>query len=73
MSTINSYQTSINRATAYWMARIAKAVYLKKSDNTPDETAILTDLQTEDAEFASVFSTIRNCAQAALIEHKIYF
>lgn len=73
MATINPYQTSLNRSTAYWMARIAKAVYLKQADDAPDETAILNDLQAEDSDFTMVFGTSRNSAQAALIEHKNFF
>lgn len=73
MMTIDPYKTGLNRETAYWMARIAKAVYLKKLDDAPDEAAILVDLQAEDADFISVVGTNRNSAQAALIEHRNYY
>ncbi len=73
MKTIDPYKASLNRETAYWMARIAKIVYLKKADDAPDEAAILADLQAEDSGFISVLGTNHKSAQAALIEHQNYF
>lgn len=73
MKKVDPYKTCLNSSTAYWMARIAKAVYLKKADDAPDEAAILADLQADDAAFSSVLGTNLNSAQAVLIEHQDYF
>ena len=71
---IAPYKTTLNQANAYWMAKIAKEVYLKISDKdaSPDEDAILNALKKEDSDFISVFGANKNSAQAALIEHKDY-
>jgi hypothetical protein len=73
MKTVSPYQTTLNENTAYWMARIAKAVYLKTTDDSPDESAILSELKQDDGSFISVSGTNKNSAQAALIEHENYF
>jgi triacylglycerol lipase len=72
MKKVDPYKTCLNSSTAYWMARIAKAVYLKKADEAPDEEAILADLKAEDTSFRSVLGTSKNSAQAALVEHSNY-
>mgnify|MGYP000470556748 CR=1 FL=1 len=71
---VSPYKTKLDEGNAYWMARISKEVYLKKSedDQTPDEEAILTNLKQEDDGFLSVSGANNNSAQAALIEHKDY-
>jgi len=39
MKTVSPYTTNLDSGNAYWMARISKEVYLKKSDGNqmPDE------------------------------------
>ena len=46
MQTVNPYKTNLDQGNAYWMARISKEVYLKKSDinQMPDEEKILKNL-----------------------------
>jgi len=75
MKTIEPNTTKLSSGNAYWMARIASVVYMKKSDNdhAPDEGKILADLKTEDPKFLNVYGYSKNTAQAALIEHKDYF
>lgn len=74
MNSVEPYKTGLSKNNAYWMARIAKAVYLKKGKSeAPDEAAILKDLKDEDPKFRSVTGETNNSAQAALIEHDDYF
>lgn len=73
MNSVEPYKTTLCKSNAYWMARIAKAVYLKKADDAPDEAAILKDLKDEDPKFKSVHGVSKNSAQGALIEHDDYF
>jgi hypothetical protein len=72
--TVSPYKTLLDAGNAYWMARLSKVVYLKKSEDNqaPDEKAILADLKAQDDKFISVFGTDKNSAQAALIEHEDY-
>ncbi len=72
MKKTSPYKTKLDAGNAYWMARIAKEVYLKKSeeDLTPDEQKILGNLQEEDEGFTSVFGINNKSAQAAVVEHK---
>ncbi|HEY9645296.1 MAG TPA: lipase family protein [Chroococcidiopsis sp.] len=73
MPTIEPYKTTLSQGNAYWMARIASAVYIRNPvDFSPDEPRILEDLHSEDPDFLSVFGVSKNSAQAALIEHKDY-
>lgn len=74
MNKVEPYKTGLSKGNAYWMARIAKAVYLKKGNSdAPDEAKILQDLKDEDPKFRSVRGETNNSAQAALIEHDDYF
>jgi predicted lipase len=74
MNSVEPYKTTLSKNNAYWLARIAKAVYLKKpNSDAPDEAAILKDLKDEDPKFRSVLGESKNSAQAALIEHDDYF
>lgn len=69
---VSPYKTSIDKNNAYWMARLARAVYISKEDNSPDEKNILDDLKTEDPKFQTVKGVSNNSAQAAFIEHENY-
>ncbi|HEY5603924.1 MAG TPA: lipase family protein, partial [Gammaproteobacteria bacterium] len=74
MNAVEPYKTGLSQSNAYWMARIAKAVYYKRANSdTPDEAQILQDLKAEDPKFRSVTGESKNSAQAALIEHDDYF
>ena len=68
------YTTGLHAGNAYWMARLAKEVYL--SDSTPnpkpDEERILANLLEDDKRFVSVLGVSCNSAQAAVIEHQDY-
>ncbi len=68
------FKSKLDRDTAYWMARLAKVVYLKQSSSNqkPHENNILKDLQAEDPNFISVKGYDNNSAQGALIEHQDY-
>ena len=57
---VSPYKTSIDKDNAYWMARLAKAVYTSKDDNSPDDEAILKELKAEDPKF-------QNCRRVFLI------
>ncbi|SDP84234.1 lipase family protein [Desulforhopalus singaporensis] len=74
MNKITPYKTVLDANTAYWMARISKEIYLKKSDGNqiPDEEKILKNLKNNDLKFISVFGVDKNSAQAAVIEHEDY-
>lgn len=74
MKTVKPYTTALNPGNAYWMARLAQAVYCRRSeeDFMPDEDKILANLQAEDDKFISVTGFSQNSAQAALIEHQDY-
>ena len=67
--------TTLDAGNAYWMAKLAKAVYCKKSEEEtrPDEEKILHDLKQEDKDFISITGFDKNSAQAMLVEHKDYF
>ncbi len=71
---VSPYKTQLDRGTAYWMARLSKAVYKQQSNTNqkPHETQILKDLKSEDGDFISVKGYDKNSAQAALIEHNDY-
>ena len=71
---VSPYTTNLDCGNAYWMARLSKEIYLKKSDDNqiPDEDKILQNLQQDDREFVSVTGVDNNSAQAALIEHEKY-
>ncbi len=72
--TVSPYKTKVDAGNAYWMARLSKAVYTRRSedDEYPDEDAILQELQAEDEHFLSVKGANKNSAQAALIAHRDY-
>ncbi|MCI0505187.1 MAG: lipase family protein [Gammaproteobacteria bacterium] len=73
MNSVEPYRTTLSKGNAYWMARIAKAVYLKRANSDePDKNKILEDLRTEDPKFRDVIPASKNSAQAALIEHDDY-
>ena len=69
MKKISPYTTVLDAGNAYWMARIAKEVYLKKSEGNqiPHEEKILENLKNDDPGFVSVFGIDKNSAQAALV------
>lgn len=70
---VNPYKTSLDAGNAYWMARLAKAVYTKKADGWPDTDKIQQDLQQEDPHFIRVTPANLNSSQGILVEHKNYF
>lgn len=72
MKNVSPYKTVLDEGNAYWMARIAKAVYLKKSEENqmPDEDRILMNLKQDDGKFISVYGIDKNSAQAAVVEHE---
>jgi triacylglycerol lipase len=74
MKKISPYKTSLDAGNAYWMARISKEVYIKKSEGNqiPDEDKILANLKSDDTGFVSVFGIDKNSAQAAVVEHEQY-
>lgn len=79
---VTPYKTGLDAGNAYWMARLAKEVYLTDAsasqsandqpNTAPDEDRILANLLEDDKGFMSVFGVSRNSAQAALIEHQDY-
>ncbi len=71
---ISPYTTGLHKGNAYWLARLSKEVYLRKSEDNqiPNEEKILTNLKKDDTKFCSVFGVDKNSAQAALIEHEDY-
>jgi triacylglycerol lipase len=75
MNNVEPYKTTLSKANAYWMARIAGAAYIKKGeqDYAPDENAVLKDLKDEEPKFLSVLGVSKNSAQAVLVEHEDYF
>lgn len=74
MLTVSPYVSKLHPGNAYWMARLAQAVYHKVSEDEqlPDEAAILQNLQADDSDFQAVYGADNNTAQAALIQHKDY-
>ena len=74
MKKLLPYKTELDENNAYWMARLSKEVYLKKSetDPTPNEDKILASLKEDDENFNSVSGINKSSAQAALIEHEDY-
>lgn len=74
MDKVKPYKTFLDKANAYWMAKIAKAVYSKISDKDifPDENQILESLKGEDPMFCTVSGFSENSAQGAIIEHEEY-
>ena len=81
--TVKPYKSRLDDGTAYWMARIAKAVYRRKAedDPAPDADKILEELREGDPErdkdlkdpgFEKVITADHDSAQAALILHKYY-
>ena len=71
--TVKPYTTTLSKDNAYWMARIAKAVYYKQPDDSPDEEKIMAELKADDSQFVSIKGVSKKSAQAALIEHENYF
>ena len=69
---VSPYKTSIDKDNAYWMARLARAVYISKDDNSPDDEAILEDLRAEDPKFQRIEGVSKSSAQAAFVEHEDY-
>ncbi len=61
--TINPYKTRLNRGNAYWMARIANAVY---ADD------VLENLKSEDPDFIQTHPFCDGNTQAVVVEHKHY-
>lgn len=55
------------------MARLVKAVYAEKEDNSPDEVKILKKLKMEDPGFIEIVLFSKGNAQAIFVEHKQYF
>ena len=74
MKKLSPYTTDLDPNNAYWMARLSKEVYLRKSEDNPvpDEDRILGNLKKDDPKFISVSGVDKNSAQAALIEHEDY-
>lgn len=73
MNGVQPYTSVLNHDNAYWMARIAKALYEKSpNQGAPDEARILDDLRAEDTGFRSVCGQSKHSAQAALVEHEDY-
>lgn len=71
---VEPYKTELCQANAYWMAKLALAVYTTRAGSErPDDQRILTELKAEDARFVSVTPTSRNSAQAILVEHEDYW
>lgn len=71
--TVNPYKTTLDEGNAYWMARLAKAVYTKKADGSPDTDKIKQDLQQEDPKFIKVTPANHKSSQGILVEHQDYF
>ena len=70
---LEPYKTIYDCGNAYWMARLALAVYTKKKDmEKPDEDEILQDLKKEDSGFKSIIGFDKNSAQAMTVEHEEY-
>ena len=74
MKKLLPYKTDLDAGNAYWMARLSKEVYLRKSKDNPipDEDRILVNLKKDDPKFITISSVDKNSAQAALIEHENY-
>lgn len=74
MKKVAPYKTTLDAGNAYWMARIAKEVYLPTSETNPKphEEQILENLRKDDEDFVSVYGVDHNSAQAAVIEHEEY-
>lgn len=71
---VSPYTSKLTHGNAYWMARLSKEVYSKRSKNNqmPNEGKILNSLQKDDSKFLSVFGVDEKSSQAALIEHNDY-
>ena len=70
---LKPYLTSYNGANAYWMARLARAVYTRQQESTaPDEDRILANLNEEDGYFNTVKGFDKNSAQAMVVDHDDY-
>ena len=74
MKKLSPYKTDLDAGNAYWMARLSKEAYLRKSKDNPfpDEDSILANLKKDDPKFISVSGVHKNSAQATLIEHEDY-
>tara|TARA_B100000470_G_scaffold44147_1_gene32253 strand:+ start:1137 stop:1958 length:822 start_codon:yes stop_codon:yes gene_type:complete len=72
---VNPYITKLDKGNAYWMARLAKAVYTHDQTpaKLPDKKAILNDLKSEDSDFLDVIVASKDSAQGMMVEHKEYF
>ena len=53
MKKLSPYKTDLDPNNAYWMARLSKEVYLRKSKDNPipDEDRILANLKKDDPKF----------------------
>jgi triacylglycerol lipase len=71
---VKPYHTKLCKENAYWMARLANAVYIPEEPkgSPPDEDAILKVLQKDDDGFQSVKGFSENSAQAITVEHRDY-
>ena len=80
---VKPYKSKLDDGAAYWMARIAKAVYQRKAEDDPEPDAdkILEELREgdpgrehdlKDPGFEKVITADRHSAQGALILHKYY-
>lgn len=71
---VDTRSSLLNQGTAYWMARMAHAVYLSKKQGDdskfPDSEKILKDLKAEDRNFKAVWGYSRNSAQGAVVSHR---
>ena len=68
---LKPYRTSYHCGNAYWMARLARAVYSNRGESPhPDEEAILDALQIDDERFVSVKGFDKNSAQAMTVAHE---
>lgn len=72
---VNPYKTKLDKGNAYWMARLAKAVYTHDETEArlPNKEAILEDLLSEDSNFISVVVASKDSAQGMMVEHSDYF
>lgn len=76
-SDITSKEFVFNRTkyypeNAYWMATMAKLVYMETKDGAPDAAKIQSELVNLDAGYEEVVPFDKNSSEAALIKHKDY-
>lgn len=67
-------KTTYHPQNALWMAKIAKAVYIRKGDGdeAPDIDKIISMLKVDDAKFVGGVGYNINSAQGAIIQHEDY-